>query len=365
MFSINRRLDFISKLRSLYLTGGLILCLLQPAGGGIDFTFSDLSKLNEKDKAQLTEVLRLKSTFGAQIWPDIENTKIPLILYNESFMFLTGLPNPPAAWSKVISDLFEGKNYYRKPAEDTQAFAVPVGQFWAGSLDTLELMNRSMDQQIRENIPAEKLTPALAKMFEVTPAFHVTVLLHESFHAYQAMTSPERFKAAQKLYSVEESYPYENPSFSEAWNREGVLLLSAWRARDLTETVNLIEAFLESRQRRRDEGGLDPDLVKFERELEWLEGLGKYAEMHFAELAYQITDDPRSKEYRVVFTRARYDLLSRLAKAGEQSGDLRFYLSGVVQAYLLDRVAPGWKRKIQRNQALALEDLLRSVVIKQ
>jgi hypothetical protein len=46
---------------------------------------------------------------------------------------------------------------------------------------------------------------------------------------------------------------------------------------------------------------------------------------------------------------------------GYQSGDLRFYLSGMAQARLLDRLSPGWKDKVLPGPS-TLEDLLREAL---
>ena len=46
---------------------------------------------------------------------------------------------------------------------------------------------------------------------------------------------------------------------------------------------------------------------------------------------------------------------------GRQAGDLRFYLSGMAMARLLDRLDPGWKGRAFEDGA-ELEDLLRSAI---
>jgi hypothetical protein len=44
------------------------------------------------------------------------------------------------------------------------------------------------------------------------------------------------------------------------------------------------------------------------------------------------------------------------------SGEVRFYYSGMAQAFLLDRLLPGWRRTILQGET-ALEDLLRQATI--
>lgn len=320
---------------------------------------SDMERLSETDKNQLIELLRLKETFGGLVWPEFDSAEIPLIQYNEQFEFLVLHPNPPTSWLVVKNDTFFELPYYVRPAGQAQAFTLKVGDVWAGSLDTLDSMNRSLEKQIREEIPPEKLTPAFMEMMSISPAHHVVALLHESFHAFQAMTAAKQFASAQKKYAMEKDYPYENIEFQEAWNREGELLVKALRSKEEKERIELIQKFLETRNGRRLKIGLSPELVAFEQELEWLEGTAKYVEMRFAELGMTDTNEERAKFYRTVRGRLRMDFYSRLMKLGEQQGDLRFYLSGAAQALLLDSISIDWKQNFLSQQNLFLEDLLK------
>lgn len=318
--------------------------------------------LSDSDKIQISETLRVKKDFGGEIWSGFAEAVIPLIIYNEGRQFLVGHPDPPDSWGKVDGDLFEGTEYYRSSAENTQAFAVKVGELWAGSLDGLNSMNLEMERQMRERFKDREVTPGMLKMFLLTPGQHVTALLHEAFHAFQAMHYPRRFEQSLSAYEVEERYPFGDEDFRNAWNEEGLLLAKAYVQKDGEEMKALVTQFLTQREKRRTTAGLVPELVAFEQNLEWLEGLGKYAEMRSAELAAAATEgEDKAKEYQVAFTRARYDMRSRLSRLGEQSGDLRFYLSGAVQAFLLDRLRPGWKAEFARSD-ISLESLLAETV---
>jgi hypothetical protein len=318
--------------------------------------------LSESDKNQLAEALRIKRAFGETIWPGLADAVIPFLIYNEEWQFLIGHPHPPASWKKAGGDVFEGQPYFMKPAEGNQAFAVKVGDLWAGSLDGLESMNREMEKQVKERFQDREVTPAMLQMFLQTPGQHVAALLHEAFHAFQAMSFPRRFEQALSAYTFEEDYPHHNRAFVEAWNEEGLLLGRAYAERDGDAMKSLVRQFLDLREKRRRSAGLPPQMLAFERDLEWLEGLGKYAEIRFAELAYrEAQDKDRAKGYRVAFNRARVDMQSRLTRLGEQSGDLRFYLSGAVQAMLLDRLLPEWKTEFEQVSP-SLEELLARAV---
>jgi hypothetical protein len=323
-------------------------------------TGEDLVRLEPEDKAQVSESLRVKKLFGSRVWPGLGEALIPLILFNERFEFLIAHPDPPASWAVVDGDALQGRPYYSREQEQSQAFAVPVGDLWAGSMTTFSHMSSSMEEEIKENVPQEKLTPAFIKMMTPTPAQHVVYVLHEAFHAFQAARFSDRFRKANGVYVSEERYSFEDAGFIEAWNTEGSLFVSALREKDESERLALIRKFLEVRSRRRSAASLAPGLVDFERELEWLEGLAKYAEMRFAELCASDEGGPWFKDYRIVRNRTRMDFYSRLNNLGEQKGDLRFYLSGAAQAMILDLISPEWKQEIIRQPDIGLEDLLQA-----
>jgi hypothetical protein len=323
----------------------------------------ELTRLNSEDKAQLIEFLRLKKMFGSSVWPNFSEAEIPLIQYNDQYEFLVAHPSPPAPWVVVDNDTFQGNPYHRRNVEHSQAFAVPVGDLWAGSLDTLSHMNRSMKKQLQEKIPQEKLTPVMIKMMEITPTQHVVLLLHEAFHAFQAVQVQDRFLRANGVYTSEKYYPFEDEAFKNAWNKEGSLLAAAFREKDESERHELIQRFLEIRTKRRSDASLSQKLIAFERELEWLEGLAKYVEMRFSELGSSQKGEAESKVYRIARNRLQADFSWRIAKLGDLHGDLRFYLSGAIQAMILDKISPGWKLEIIRQENISLEDLLQTAVV--
>ncbi len=109
---------------------------------------------------------------------------------------------------------------------------------------------------------------------------------------------------------------------------------------------------------------LSPELADYERELEWLEGLAKYAEVRFYELAASRAGQTGSIKFnpRLPFF-LQWDFVRLEKQMGSQEGDLRFYLSGMAQARLLDRLSPGWKTRTALGKVY-LEDILRAAVVK-
>ena len=137
-------------------------------------------RLSEVDKVRLAEVLHLRQALGDGVMPGWAEADIPLILYNEQYLFLLGLPDPEegwrtvprgaqkgAAWELVPGDEFLGQPYYRQkmagPEQNSQAFTVRVGSRWAGSLATLDWSRASMAAQVRQDLPGPD--PALRALW--------------------------------------------------------------------------------------------------------------------------------------------------------------------------------------------------------
>ena len=289
------------------------------------------STLSAEDKTEIVEALRLKKEAGDQIWPGLAGADIPVVLYNAAYEFLVGDPKPPRPWELVPGDDFEGRAYFRRAKGDAQSFAVKIGEGWAGSAATLDHMLSRMPLKLGRD-------------------FHAVVVLHEMFHAFQASRAPKRFEQALAVYKSESRYPFQDAEFAADWTEEGATLAQALKAANDALARRLAGKFLEIRRMRRGRSGLAPELVTYERELEWLEGLAKQAEMRFYETAGA----------RLPFI-LQNDFVRLEKQMGAQGGDLRFYLSGMAQARLLDRLCPGWQSKTALA-ALILEDILSAVV---
>jgi hypothetical protein len=303
----------------------------------------DQSSLSDRDKTEIAEVLKLKAESGDRVWPGLTAADIPIIIFNARYEFLVGMANPPAPWEFIENPSIQGLRIARRPAVNPQNFAVKVGPAYAGSASSLEFMNGKGPMKI-------------------APDFHAVLILHEMFHAFQADRDNSRFERALAVYKVEKSYPSEDKDMAVAWTREGEALARALKAMTADEAVTGARKFLAIRDARRGAVRLAPGLADFERELEWLEGLAKYAEIRFYELAAARADQKASIKFKPALPFfLQWDFVRLEKQMGAQSDDLRFYLSGMAQARLLDRLSPGWKSRTALGQVY-LEDLLRETV---
>ncbi len=328
-----------------------------------------VEQLSTIEKSRLSEVFQLRQALGDATWPGWSQADIPLIVYNEKYVFLVGYPNPPAGWAKfptmqpgggaweqVPGDLFEGQAYYRTlitAADNTpQAFTVLVGERWVATFMTREYSQVEFYQGFRQDFP-----PILSNIIPVRLAWnllmgktesHIAALEHESFHAYQGILAQSQLEGAESMYDIEAVYPYDR--MESAWYQEMGVLVQAAQAKTDTDARDLARQFLQLRNSRR--AGLNASQVKLEQEREWEEGLAKYAEL---EITRQAGSTPGYVPVEGLSQdTAFHDYQSQSSLWAEQlkeaanrnlSGDTRFYYSGNALAVLLDRLLPGWKAR--------------------
>lgn len=350
-----------------------------------------VDRLSEIDKFRLAEVVHLRQSLGDQVLPGWSQAEIPLILFNEKYIFLVGIENPPEGWRKVSSgtpmgqawevvpgDDFFGQPYYRQQytgGQTTQAFTVQVGDDWAASLGTLEWMRIAMTDDLRQSLPPFLQFVAPYRLFVnlLLPNSDVQIagVLHEAVHAYQGICAPEMLVEAELVYSGSaETYPEKDSDFAAAWQTELDLLNQALRAASQEEARELASTFLDQRAARRAAAHLSTNLVNLERRKEWEEGIAKYGEMSMYRLASMTGDyqplpemnrDPEFDYYRGAPRKWNQEI-AQIRRMAKDEGDGRFYYSGFAQAVLLDRLSPNWKACLF-DQDVWLEDLLAEALV--
>lgn len=345
-----------------------------------------IDRLSPEEKARAAEAVHLRQTLGDQVWAGWGSADIPMIVYNEEYVFLLGYRDPPdgwvrvpqmtpqgAAWEPVPDEHLAGQTCYRQrlpsDAERPQNFTVLVGERWVSSLQTKEWMLIALGNFLSEQVPTplRPLFPRgfIANLFVGSSSKYISLVLHESFHAYQGMTAPARLNAAERMMSRATKYPLADVRFRAAWQTELDLLARAVRAQTESETKELARQFLAGRAARRMAQGLDSELVVFETEREWLEGLAKYTELEIWRRAAQtpgykalpaMAADAGFKDYSSFEQHWTQEVNQiTLALGSEES---LFYYSGLAQAVILDRLAPDWKERILREN-VTLEELIR------
>ena len=347
-------------------------------------------RLTAESKAQLAEVIQLRQNLGGEVWPGWDEVDVPLIVYNEAYAFLVGYADPPdgwlqmpqeqargGPWERVPDDDFFGEAYYRQPLPDPdmtpENFAVKVGEQWVATMWTREYAEVAFYQDFQASLP-----PFLTTIFPYRFMWnlimgetdtYMAALEHESFHVFQGTVVPERLAAAEFANSHNSQYPWDDATSEAAWQAEVDLLQAAVRAETDEEAAALVQQFLTQRDERRATLGLSDDLITFEQQREWLEGLAKYAEVIIGQVAAASpTYTPRpelaaDEDFHAYTTRERYwsGQVGEIGRLSGREGDTRFYYTGMAQAILLDRLLPDWKERAF-DPGIMLEDLLREAV---
>ena len=350
---------------------------------------TEVERLSELEKARLSEFFQVRQEMGGAVWPGWDTAVIPVIVYNEAYAFLLGYPDadPPAGWIKVPQgsqkgtawelmpdDLFNGAPYYRQPlptnGDTPQAFTVRVGEQWVASMTTMEWMEISLADQFRSDLPSF-LAPIipyglLNNLFIRGSEGYISLLAHESFHAYQGSVAPEKLAAAENSTpSGEAQYPWEDEAFQADWQAELDILAEAIQADSDEATAELARQFLAQRAQRRETAGLSNDLVRYEQRREWLEGLARYVELGIwqqaalNEMYTPVADlqaDGAFSGYDTFDKRWNQEV-GQIGRMADDYGDGRFYYSGMAQAMLLDRLLPNWQEQVWA-EGVFLDDLL-------
>jgi hypothetical protein len=349
-----------------------------------------IETLGHGDKIRLAEYLHLRKQLGEAVWPGWGTANIPVILYNEEYAFLMGYSDPPDGWVKVPTgiergtawelvpdDSFLGQPYYRQrladPETTPEAFTVMVGDRWVSSMPTLDWLRISLVDHLREDLP-----PFIRPIFPYSlftgqlvsgSDQYISLSAHEAFHSYQGMMTPGKFASAELINRYSDQYPWDDESLQADWQKELDTLAGALRSMDRAQTVELVRQFLTLRAARRARANLSPELIAFERNREWLEGLARYSELEIWKQASTSDYVPVPETESLVDFEGYADFenrwsreLSQMTRMATDDGDGRFYYTGMAQAVLLDRLLPDWKTHAFEEEVW-LESLLDEAIV--
>jgi hypothetical protein len=326
-------------------------------------------RMEQLDKIRLQEAFHLKAELGDAIWPGYAALEAPVIIWNQDYEFLFGVSAPPSDWEQVPDDDFEGDIYFRRPADDPQNFAVPVGEQWAASVFTKYRLDASLISAIRELMPPVILDIFPYRIFIQPSELQIAGVQHEYFHVVQAVFAPEKFAEAEAIYQYDDRYWALDGDMQPAWREEIDLLIKAAEISSDSDAAELARQFLAQRDQRRQDFSLDADLIAYEMSIEWLEGTAKYVELRswlvagsdrtYLPLA-AMGNDPDFENYED-FDGQWNQAIRQSRHQAKESGDVRFYYTGMLQAFLLDRLMPDWKARGMED-GVTLEGLLQEAV---
>lgn len=346
--------------------------------------------LSIKEKSFIAEAMNLQKSMGNEVWPGWGDTFIPVMVYNEKYAFLIGYPNPPAGWLKmpgrefrgtewevVNSDDFFGANYYRQslpnPEITPENFTVLVGDRWVATMQTKEYAAIKFYNGFRKELP-----PGLNAIFPYKLFWNILMgsaekyiggLAHEAFHAFQGTRVPQQFEKAESVANLENDYPWHNPANADGWTNEINLLIEAFDTESKVSAIEAVTQFLDKRTERREKSNLPAEIIHYEQKREWLEGLAKYAELTIGLKASQSQNYENVKEIESVSEFTNYKTFAKYYKqqieevrrSATRPDENRFYYTGMLQAVMLDRLMPDWKKEAL-GEDVYLDNLLRIAV---
>ena len=348
--------------------------------------------LTQDQKAYISETLNLLQKLSKEVWPGWEDSQIPIIVYNEKYAFLIGYDNPPAGWIKMPQEEHRGSEwevlktddffdtpYYRQllanPDVTPENFTAKVGESWVVTMQTKEYAAVAFYKGFRNELP-----PVLKAIFPYQVFWNVLMgkadnyisgMIHEAFHAFQGTEVPERLADAERAANLSADYPWNAAANIDGWTEESNLLIEAFNTESNEKAIPLLAQFLNKRKERRERINMPDEIIQYEQKREWLEGLAKYAELTIGVVAFksqnykhvnEIETVPGFKNYKTALNYFNKQIVE-VRRAANRPSENRFYYSGMLQAVLLDRFSPGWKKEAFKEDVF-LENLLEKSVNK-
>lgn len=287
-----------------------------------------------------TEIAAVSSAYsfladnGDAVFPGFKDFS-DLILFNDRHEFLICDNTVVAGWDYLGHNGELDKEIHRRNANNPQAFAALVGETWVGSMGTKNRLNRYLVSVVPVLFPPQALL--------VDDGHYQATIIHEMVHAWQGNNDTLKFGRSRTLHNICKGY-YDNERFNALIVQEAGFLKQGILAQNDEDTLAHARGFLETRQMRRRECNMSANEILSERDLEWLEGLARYAE-------YQASAGSESLVAK--------NLLN-LDQKVKTKGDDRYYTLGMGQALVLDKLQKGWKNEIF-DASFSLEECLRKI----
>ena len=228
----------------------------------------DSSTLSVSELEDVADTYSYLSGHGNEIFKGFDQS-IDLVVFNRKYEFLFTNKDYSGEWSYLGNDNATGKKIYSRAADSPQAFAVKVGDTWAGSFNTHDYFNLSILQQVPIFMPPQ--------LFTYDKIGYRSLVIHEMMHAYQGKCDYDRVDKDEHIHNVCENL-YSNTSFNRYIEQEGALLEEAAQLTDKSKIASQVYEFLSTRDKRRSECGISDADINNEQEFEWLEGCARYAE---------------------------------------------------------------------------------------
>jgi ketosteroid isomerase-like protein len=267
--------------------------------------------------ADVFQVMELAtgSPMGA-LWPGFEPAKIPVLVFDGRDTYLFHSPAVPDGFVRAERhpEVFVFKGQHPQALGNS---ITRMGETWTATSVLSASSRRTGERYELKDLAG--------------------IIVHEQFHVFQRARHP-RWRPNDGLLL---RYPEETAEALFLRRKEKEAFRRAVAAEAITDVAGWAAAALRSREERL--AGLPAPFAQYEKELQRTEGLSDYIE-------------------RIARGRNPLDaseITNGIAPAGVR--DLG-YVEGRWIAMILDRLRPGWKAALEKDEARFLEDILREVV---
>ncbi len=301
------------------------------------------------------EAWNLLAQRGGQVWAGWGQPLPPLLISNGSDDYLVGHPHPPEGFAPAAGVQIDGQPVFRRSGHLVPvpaATAWNVAGVWSVAVPERAQFQAAVDQALGPG----KVT--------IDPPAYVRAIVHEAFHAFQFTVTGGQLPSFGA--DVDEQKMIADLSarsgLGERYDAEGQALANALRATTQVDMLSEAGHFLQLRQDRR--ASLPADAAPYEQSVEWSEGLARYADTVLIRLAGQTDYQPSLDSIDYPTPNATWEqFLKDLAQPTLSPDGFRgrYYLLGAGEAFLLDRLLPGWKDQFLA-QKQPLETLLQQAI---
>jgi uncharacterized membrane protein (UPF0127 family) len=293
------------------------------------------------DLASIAAARERIADHGASAWPGW-TVAPPVLLRSGEVDCLIAHPAPPAGFVPVADGVAQWAGHLIPvPAATTW----PVADVWSVAVPARAELQAFLDEHLG------------AASLEITPGLYERTITHEAFHALQMTLLggpggvPDFGAPAGERLRLEDLD--RTDGIDRAMREQGRHLAAALAADTAGDAVHAAAAFLAARRAWRE--AAPAGTAALERQVEFLEGTARYADVLLSlfppDRAGVRADD------------AWQGLLAQVRDVPSVESGIRdrYAALGAAQAFVLDRLHPGWKRHAIPGGA-SLEDLLHAAV---
>jgi hypothetical protein len=321
------------------------------------------------DPLLIAEAHEAWSLIGADnnpVWPGWNASSTPMLFYLPGVQdVLINHPHPPQGFRLYSGPVaFPGWNIYIKDGPtiigmdgqntSTEVDGVPT----LVVADTLSNMRQSVFGMVADpRPPQEKFQTINFQSLATDPYDQIAMVVHENFHVYQDKMAPD--KGASEMLLL--YYPVLSVQNNVDFALEGQALADAMRLTDAAQFRHAAVCWLALRKERR--ALLPPKAIEYEDGVEFTEGTAKYTEYRL----FQVLEgrkpgaamnwvqgfagyDDLAPQRRQLIDRMIQNMSGAVSVNNDPYGTaplrMRLYYSGMAMGVLLDRLMPGWQKRI-------------------